>query len=141
MKRVTSTMSTDKDTLPSRRQVLQATGGLAAAAMVTGFRFPDVHPGGSDMIQVALVGCGGRGGGAAENAVSTTSGPIKLVAMADVFADRLNQTRDNLKKDLADKMDVPAERQFDRVRRLQARRWIIKPGDKVISNHPTPLFR
>src|SRR3984957_15032975 len=90
MKQVISTMSTDKDTLPSRRQVLQATGGLAAAAMVTGFRFPDVHPGGSDMIQVALVGCGGRGGGAAENAVSTTSGPIKLVAMADVFQDRMD---------------------------------------------------
>src|SRR5580704_16885018 len=100
-------MSTDKDTLPSRRQILQAGGGLAAAAMVSGFKFPDVHPGGSDLIQVALVGCGGRGGCAAVNAISTKSGPIKLVAMADAFQDRLDQTRDNLVKEFSTKMDVP----------------------------------
>ena len=43
-------------------------------------------------IQVALVGCGGRGTGAAANALSTKSGPIKLVAMADVFEDRLDDS-------------------------------------------------
>ena len=55
-----------------------------------------VHAGENNTIQVALVGCGGRGTGAAANALSTKSGPIKLVAMADVFDDRLDDSYDEL---------------------------------------------
>jgi len=133
-------MSTDKNSLPSRRQVLKATGGLAATALLPSLSFAKVHPGGSDLIQVALVGCGGRGGGAAENAVSTTSGPIKLVAMADVFSDRLTQTRDNLVKDLGTKMDVPKERQFIGFDAYRKAMDCLKPGDVVILTTP-PAFR
>ena len=103
-------MSTEKITAPSRREVLQATGGLAATAMLSGLRFPNVHPGGADMIQVALVGCGGRGSGAAGQALSTKGGPIKLVAMADAFPDRLKSSYDNLHASYAALMDVPEER-------------------------------
>ena len=54
-----------------------------------------VHAAENNTIQVALVGCGGRGTGAADNALSTKNGPIKLVAMADVFPDRLNGSYEN----------------------------------------------
>ncbi|HLK14364.1 MAG TPA: Gfo/Idh/MocA family oxidoreductase [Fimbriimonadaceae bacterium] len=126
--------------LPSRRQVLQAGTGIAASALLPRLSFPSVHPGGSDLIQVALVGCGGRGGGAAVNAISTTSGPIKLVAMADVFQDRLDQTRDNLVKDYGSKMDVPKERQFIGFDAYKHAMDALKPGDVVILTTP-PAFR
>ena len=50
---------------------------------------PHVHAAENNTIQVALIGCGGRGTGAAADALSAKNGPIKLVAMADVFEDRL----------------------------------------------------
>ena len=56
-------------------------GGLGPGATV----IPAVHAAEDNTIQVALVGCGGRGTGAAANALSVKNGPIKLVAMADVF--------------------------------------------------------
>lgn len=133
-------MSTDKNNLPSRRQFLQATGGLAAATMLSGFRFPDVHPGGSDQIQVALVGCGGRGGGAAVNAMSVKSVPVKLVAMADVFQDRLDSCHGNLINDFSKTMDVPKERQFIGFDAYMHAMDCLKPGDIVILTTP-PAFR
>lgn len=132
-------MSTEKSTT-SRRQFLQATGGVVAATAVSGFRFPTVNTQGSDLIQVALVGCGGRGGGAAVNAVSTTSGPIKLVAMADLFEDRLKGTYNNLVKSVPEKMDVPEERRFQGFDAYKHAMDALRPGDVVILTTP-PAFR
>src|SRR5580700_3621476 len=67
----------------TRRDFLKTTGRLAAASALAGVALPQVHAAGSDLIQVALVGCGGRGTGAAGNALSAKGGPLKLVAMAD----------------------------------------------------------
>ena len=133
-------MSTDNNDLPSRRQFLQATGGVAAATMLGGFPFPKVHAGGSDLIQVALVGCGGRGSGAAANALSTKSGPIKLVAMADAFEDRLTASYDNLKQSYSAEMDVPAERKFLGWDAYKHAMDCLRPGDVVILTTP-PAFR
>lgn len=133
-------MSTEKPTPPSRREVLQATGGLAASTMLTGFRLPNVHPGGADLIQVALVGCGGRGSGAAANALSTKSGPIKLVAMADAFPDRLKSSYNNLKGSFEKMMDVPEERKFLGLEAYKHAMDALKPGDIVILTTP-PAFR
>ena len=102
----------------SRREFLKTTGRIAAASALAGVVVPHVHAGENNTIQVALVGCGGRGTGAAANALSVKNGPIKLVAMADVFADRLNGSYNNLKKQFGDKVDVPDERQVHRLRRL-----------------------
>ena len=70
---------------PSRRDLLKTSGKVVAASALAGVILPHVHAGENNTIQVALVGCGGRGTGAAGNALSTKSGPTKLVAMADVF--------------------------------------------------------
>ena len=68
---------------------------------------------GTDEIKIALVGCGGRGSGAANQALSTYPlGPVKLVAMADVHEDRLKGALSNLEKRHGARVEVPEERQF-----------------------------
>ena len=62
-------------------------------------------------IKVALVGCGGRGTGAAANALST-KGPTKLWAMADFFANRLDSSLKGLTQQFGKQVEVPKERQF-----------------------------
>src|ERR1043165_7683600 len=91
----------------SRREFIKNTGKLAAASALAGVALPHVHAAENNTIQVALVGCGGRGTGAAENALSVKEGPIKLVAMADVFENRLQSSYNGLKQKAGDKMDVP----------------------------------
>lgn len=125
---------------PTRRQFLQATGGVAAATVLPKFGFPTVHPGGDDTVHVALVGCGGRGSGAAVNAVNTKSGPVKLVAMADAFGDRLKGSFDNLTKTIGAKMDVPEDRKFVGFDGYKHAMDALKPGDVVILTTP-PAFR
>src|SRR5580693_5602674 len=88
-------MNTPKSTSPelSRRNFIKTTSTLAAAASLA----PGVFAAADDTLKVALIGCGGRGSGACSQALSTT-GPLKLVAMADAFKDRLDGSYDELKK-------------------------------------------
>src|SRR5688572_27193314 len=96
----------------SRRTFLKATGTVAAASALVGMTVPKVHAADDSTVQVALVGCGGRGTGAAADALNTKSGPIKLVAMADVFEDKLKASHEGLKQNYAGLMDVPDDRKF-----------------------------
>ena len=73
---------------PSRRQFLGAT---AAAGALAASWAPMVHAGGSDIIKVGLVGSGGRGTGAAEQALTADKG-TRLVAIADLFGDRAQES-------------------------------------------------
>src|SRR5580698_7894353 len=91
----------------TRRNFIKTTSTLAAAAAVA----PGVFGAGDDTLKLALIGCGGRGSGACSQALSTT-GPIKLVAMADVFKDRLDNSYNDLKAAHADRVDVPEENKF-----------------------------
>src|SRR5262245_38703880 len=70
----------------TRRDMIATTGKIAAASALAGLAIPAVHAAGDDLVRVALIGCGGRGGGAAENALRT-KGQTQLHAMADVFED------------------------------------------------------
>ncbi len=107
---------------------------------MAGIAVPHVHAAENNTIQVALIGCGGRGTGAAANALATTSGPIKLVAMADVFDNRLKSSHEQLKKECGDKVDVPQDRQFVGFDGYQKAMDCLKPGDVVIFATP-PAFR
>jgi len=122
--------------------MMQTTGMLAAASALSGVVVPSVHAAGNDMIQVALVGCGGRGTGAAANALSTKCGPIKLVAMADLFEDKLWKSFKNLHDDkaLSSQLDVPVDRQFVGFDAYKQAMDCLKPGDVVIFATP-PAFR
>ena len=126
----------------SRRELLQNTGRLAAASALASVSIPAVHAAGTDLIQVALVGCGGRGTGAAANALSTKCGPIKLVAMADLFEDKLWKSYKNLHEDktLSARLDVPIERQFVGFDAYKQAMDCLKPGDVAIFATP-PAFR
>jgi len=121
---------------PSRRQVLKTTGQIAAAGALAAAIVPNVHAAGNDLIQVALVGCGGRGTGAAMNAISTKPGPIKVVAMADAYEGRLKGSYGNLSKQGKEKVDVPAERQFAGYDSYKAALDCLKPGDVAIFATP-----
>ncbi|MDH3648187.1 MAG: dehydrogenase, partial [Saprospiraceae bacterium] len=62
-----------------------------------------------ETIKVSLVGCGGRGTGAAVQALKASKN-VKLVAMADAFMDRLDSSLKNIKKTITDgRVDVPSD--------------------------------
>ena len=124
----------------TRREFLISSSRFAAASALAGMTLPHVHAAGSDLIQVALVGCGGRGTGAAEQALNTKSGPIKLVAMADVYADKLNSSFENLKRKVGERMDVPPDRRFLGFGAYQKALDCLKAGDIAIFATP-PAFR
>src|SRR5438034_8605381 len=124
----------------SRREFIKTTGRIAAASALAGVAIPNVHAAGSDMIQVALVGCGGRGSGAAANAMSTIkSGPIKLVAMADVFENKLNGSYRELNTQCGDRVEVPDERKYIGFDGYKKAMDALKPGDVVILTTPLAL--
>jgi predicted dehydrogenase len=124
----------------SRREFLQTTGRLAAVSTLAGLALPAVHAAGSDLIQVALIGCGGRGSGAAVDALKTQSGPIKLVAMADAYEHRLRSSYESLSKSVAANMDVPEDRRFIGFDAYKKAMDCLKPGDVAIFATP-PAFR
>ncbi len=125
----------------SRRDFLKTTGQVAAASALAGVAVPAVHAAESNLIQVALVGCGGRGTGAASNCLNVqNNGPIKLVAMADVFKEKLDDSYENLKKAHENKLDVPEERKFIGFDGYQKALECLKPGDVAIFATP-PAFR
>ena len=125
---------------PSRRTFLQTTGSVAAVSALSGVVVPSVHAAGDDTIRMALIGCGGRGTGAAANALATQAGPVKLVAMADVFKDKLDPSHEELKKQNGDKFDVPDARKFIGFDGYKQAMDCLKPGDVVILTTP-PAFR
>ncbi len=105
-------MSETTRSVKSRRDFLKSTGRVAAASALAGTAIPQVHAAESNTIQVALIGCGNRGTGAAANALSTKNGPIKLVAMADIFERKLTRSYKHLKKRFHDQVDMPEDRKF-----------------------------
>ena len=115
---------------------------MAAASALAGVAIPHVHAAGSGTIQVALVGCGGRGTGAAGDALSARNAPINLIAMADVFENRLKDSYDTLKKDkkYAELVDVPEDNKFLGFDAYKHAMDALKPGDVVILTTP-PAFR
>jgi predicted dehydrogenase len=96
----------------SRRQFLAQSGKLAAASALAGAAIPHVHAAENNTIRLALIGCGGRGSGAVGNAMNSVHGPVKLVAMADVFKSRLTTAHKILSQQFGPRVDVPKDRQF-----------------------------
>jgi len=133
-------MSDTTDLGLSRREMMKTTGKLAAASALAGVALPSVHAGETNTIRVALVGCGGRGTGAAANALSSKNGPTQLVAMADVFPDKLKSSFRGLKEDFDKKVDVPEEHKFIGFDAYMKAMNCLRPGDVVILATP-PAFR
>jgi predicted dehydrogenase len=129
-------MNETSNSLSTRREFIKTTGRLAAASALAGVAIPHVHAASGDLIQLALVGCGGRGTGAADNALSSNGGPMKLVAMADVFEGKLSSSYENIKRAAGDKVDVPQDRKFLGFDAYKKAMDCLKPGDVVILTTP-----
>ncbi|KAA5545778.1 Gfo/Idh/MocA family protein [Adhaeribacter rhizoryzae] len=101
----------------SRRDFVKGSAALLGGALVSQIPFSasaGAYVAGSDTLKVAVIGCGGRGTGAAIQALST-KGNVKLVAMADAFRDRLDDSYTNIQKKFeGDKkrVDVPEKNKF-----------------------------
>lgn len=127
---------------PNRRQFVQAVG---VASTLGALALPHVHAAETDIdtIQLALVGCGGRGTGAAADALSVTNARTKLVAMADVFDYRLDQSFSAITQNFQatpDKVVVPKDQQFVGFDAYRKAMDVLKPGDIVILATPL-VFR
>lgn len=122
----------------SRRQFLQATTQVAAVGAALTATAPQLFAAENGKVKVALVGCGGRGTGAATNALSVSNGPTQLVAMADVFDHKMKSSFDNLSVQFpsADQMDVPTERKFIGFDAYKKAMDCLSPGDIVILTTP-----
>ncbi len=125
---------------PSRRDLIRQSGTVVAASALAGIVLPQVHAGESNTIQLALVGCGGRGTGAAGDAMSSKNGPTKLVAMADVFPERLSSSYRRLKGEFAGQVAVHEDHKFIGFDAYKKAMDCLKPGDVVLLTTP-PAFR
>ncbi len=134
-------MNTEGKSLPrkvSRRSFLEASSAALGAGALLGSFPSGAHVAEDNTIKVALVGCGGRGTGAAANALST-KGPTRLVAVADVFEDRIAASLKNLAR-FSKQIDVPKERQFLGLDGYKKAIDAIAPGGVVLLATP-PAFR
>ena len=133
-----------------RRQFLTTTARVGAVSALAGLDLPHVHAGGDETIQLALIGCGGRGNGAVANAMAAGGlvlgsdaaprsapdtarrGPVRLVAMADLRPDRLRTSHAALAELLGDRVAVPEERRFLGFDAYRKAIDCLRPGDVAI---------
>lgn len=124
---------------PTRRDFMKAsTAAAVSAAALATVAFPSgVRAAGSDEIKIGLVGCGGRGSGAAVNALNADSN-AKIVALGDAFADKVNSAADNLaQSEVGDRVEVPDDNKFSG---FDAYKGVIEKSDVVLLATP-PHFR
>ena len=125
----TSSLSTDQ---PTRREFLVTGGKFVAASALAGVALPHVHAAENNTIRLALIGCGGRGTGAVADACESTGGPVKLVAMADVFEHKLNNSFKVLAEKYPAQMEVSPERRFLGFDGYRKAIDCLRPGDVAL---------
>ena len=127
----------------SRRQFIGTSGKAAIGGALAGMVLPNVHGQSGSTKKIALIGCGGRGTGAVNDAISA-SGPycqLKLVAVADVFRDRIDRSINGLSQRHKDKMDVPEDRKFIGFDGYKKAMDCLDPGDIAIFASPCAFRR
>lgn len=118
----------------TRREFLAKSAAVTAAATVpNAFAFTQA----SATIKVGLIGCGGRGSGAANDCFSSSPG-VELWAMGDAFEDRLKSSQNNLKGALKDSYKVTPERSFVG---FDAYQGVINSGVDLVILATPPGFR
>jgi predicted dehydrogenase len=132
-------MTTKQPSLFPRWDFLRQTGTVVAASALAGVVLPRVHAGQNSTLQIALVGCGGRGTGAAADALTVDAG-VKVRALADVFEGKPQQAFGGLKEHFGDRVDVTPDRMFVGFEAYKLAMDTLRPGDIVILATP-PAFR
>jgi len=132
----------------SRRQFLKTSSVLTAGATLVGGLTisQSAHAAGSDEIKLALIGCGGRGGGAIRDRVQVGDN-VKVVAVADAFEGNAKNAANNIRNDaneegntLYKKVDLPEDRVFHGLDAYKKAIACLNPGDQVVIATP-PGFR
>ncbi len=123
----------------SRRKFVQRSVVVAGSALTTKALFARSAVGAADLLRIGLIGCGGRGTGAAAQALAADPN-VKLVAMGDAFIDHVENSLAKLKADpkIAGKIDVPAERRFSGFDNYQK---VLESGIDVVLLAEPPHFR
>ena len=127
--------STRREFLKTSSLAAVSTGAILGTASLSAGAFAA----GNDTLKVGLIGCGGRGTGAAKQALLADKN-VKLHAMADAFKDRLDKSLTSLQKEesLVNKLDVAAERQFVG---FDAYKQLLASGVDVVILTTPPHFR
>ncbi len=129
-------MQTPVSSSVTRRHFIKSSSTAASLALLGTLSLERaVHAASGDMLKIALIGCGGRGSGAASQVLET--GNVKLVAIADPFESQITRSLEQLRKLHPDKVEVPKERQFTR---LDGYKDAIAAADVVLLAAP-PGFR
>jgi predicted dehydrogenase len=123
----------------TRRQFLATSTKVVAGAALVGALPRAGYTAEANTIKVALIGCGGRGSGAAVQALAT-QGPVKLWAMADFFDHRLQSSLAAVKQQRPGQVDVPPERQFVGLDGFKKAMDTLDKGSVVLLATP-PAFR
>ncbi|MEI7773516.1 MAG: Gfo/Idh/MocA family oxidoreductase [Verrucomicrobiota bacterium] len=105
------TPSSDTTSILSRRDFFKASGLTLGASALANVQIPHVFAQGSDQLRIALIGCGGRGTGAVVNALGQKMS-LKLVAMADVFQQKMDNSYKSIKAKFPDQVDVSDDHKF-----------------------------
>ena len=125
--------------LTSRREFLRTSATAVAGAAVAGAIARPGYTAEDNTVKIALIGCGGRGTGAAAQALST-KGPTQLWAVADVFEHRAESSLKNIAAQHGSQVVVPPERRFIGVEGYKHAMATLRPGDVVLLTTP-PAFR
>ena len=130
----------------SRRDFLRGSAAVVGAALATYAVAPSVYAAGSDELKIGLIGCGGRGSGAAVNALHAEP-YAKVIALADMFPDKLETSLKNLRgaSEVGERVQVPDDHKFtgwdaykgviDKCRRGPARHAAVLPPDAPQGGH------
>jgi predicted dehydrogenase len=130
-------MSTNADKFTSRRDFLKTSAIIGGAVMAPAILTRGANAPRGDVLKIGLIGCGGRGTGAASEALSADPNVI-LTAMGDVFEDKLQASLANLKKDHSEKVKVAPGHCFIG---LDAFQKVIDSGVDVVLLTTPPGFR
>ncbi len=122
-----------------RREFLKMSAAAAAGVGVAAWLdlARSVHAAGSDVIKVALIGCGGRGGGAVQDCLAADPG-VRVIAVADAFEDRARAVASHLREKFANRVDLPDDRVFVG---LDAYQKAIAAGPDMVILATPPGFR
>lgn len=136
---MTTRPSDPRPSVPSRRQFLKtSTAAVVGGALAGGLSIArSAHAGGDDLLKVGLIGCGGRGTGAAAQALAADAN-VKLVALGDAFSDRLQSSLGELRKIAPDKLAVDDEHCFVG---FDAYQKVVDSGVDVVLLCTPPHFR
>jgi len=129
-------MKNPQPPLSSRREFIRTATQAAAVSALAGVTLPHVHAASSEEINVALVGCGGRGAGAASDAMGQSGPPTNLVAMVDVFDHKLKEKHDALKRRFPNQVKVPEDQKFIGFDGYKKAIDCLKKGDVAIFTTP-----